>query len=92
MGLEWMAWTWPTAVFFVCVALALTVLTLLELKFPTRLRQGLLPIATTRGDRFFISLLTAAFVHVAWLASSDLPVAWATLLAAVIGAGLMRWG
>jgi len=87
-----MAWTWPTAVFFVCVALALTVLTVLELKFPTRLRQGLLPIATTRGDRFFISLLSAAFVHVVWLALTDLPVPWATVLAVVLGAGLMRWG
>lgn len=92
MGLAWMAWTWPTAVFFVCVALALTALTVLELRFPTRLRQGLLPIATTRGDRFFISLLTAAFVHVLWLALTDLPVPWATVLAAVLGAGLMRWG
>jgi len=92
MGLAWMAWTWPTAVFFICVALALAVLTVLELKVPTRLRQGLLPIPTTRGDRFFISLLTAAFVHVVWLALTDLPVAWATLLAVLLAAGLMRWG
>lgn len=90
--MAWMAWTWPTAAFFLCVALALAVLTVLELKVPTVQRRGWLPLATTRGDRFFISLLVAAFVHVSWLAFLDAPVFWATGLAVLIGAGLMRWG
>lgn len=90
--MAWMAWTWPTAAFFLCVALALAVLTVLELKVPTVQRRGWLPLATTRGDRFFISLLVAAFVHVLWLAFLDAPVFWATGLAVLIGAGLMRWG
>lgn len=90
--MAWMAWTWPTAAFFLCIALALAVLTALELKVPTAQRRGWLPLATTRGDRFFISLLVAAFVHVSWLAFFDLPVYWATGLSVVIGAGLMRWG
>ena len=90
--MQWMAWTWPTAAFFVCVALALVSLTVLEVRYPTRLRRGLLPVATTRGDRFFISLLAAAFVHVSWLALLDAPVWGATLLAALVGAALLRWG
>ncbi len=90
--MAWMAWTWPTAAFFLCVALALAVLTVLELKVPTVQRRGWLPLVTTRGDRFFISLLVAAFVHVLWLAFLDAPVFWATGLAVLIGAGLMRWG
>ena len=90
--MSWMAWTGPTAVVFLCVAAALALLTVLELKWPTRLRRGFLPIATTRGDRFFISLLAAAFVHVLWLGTTDTSAAWATLLALVMGAGLMRWG
>lgn len=92
MALQWMAWTWPTGIFFLAVALALAMLTMLELWAPTRLRQGMLPIPTTRGDRFFISLLTAAFVHVFWLALTDLPVPWATGISVVAGAGVMRWG
>lgn len=92
MGLEWMAWTLPTAVFFAAVAVALVTLTWLELKYPTRLRRGWLPLATTRGDRFFISLLLAAFVHVAWLGLTGLPLLWASGLSLLLAAGLMRWG
>lgn len=92
MGLEWMAWTLPTAVFFAAVAMALVTLTWLELRYPTRLRRGLLPMATTRGDRFFISLLLAAFVHVAWLGLTELPLPGASGLSLLLAAGLMRWG
>jgi predicted small integral membrane protein len=90
--MAWMAWTWPTAAFFLCVAFALAVLTVLELKAPTVQRRGWLPLATTRGDRFFISLLAAAFVHVLWLAFLDAPLFWATGLSVLLAAGLMRWG
>ena len=92
MSLAWMAWTVPTAVFFLAVAAALASLTWLELRYPTRRRRGCLPMATTRGDRFFISVLAAAFVHVLWLAFTDAPVTLASGLAALLGAGLMRWG
>ncbi len=33
-------------------------------------RRGVLGIVTTRGDRLFISLLSAAYVHLIWLAFS----------------------
>jgi predicted small integral membrane protein len=79
-------------VFFVAVAAALLALTWLELRYPTRLRRGWLPIATTRGDRFFISLLGAAFIHVLWLAVTDAPVPGASIISLIVGAGLMRWG
>lgn len=92
MAPPWMAWTLPTALFFGAVAVALAVLTVLELRRPTQLRRGILPLPTTRGDRFFIGLLCAAFVHVAWLAASDLDVRVATALSAVLLAVLMRWG
>lgn len=92
MSLAWMAWTVPTAIFFVAVAGALAILTVLELRWPTRLRRGALPLATTRGDRFFIGVLSAAFVHVLWLAITDAPVLWATALSLALGAALMRWG
>lgn len=90
--LGWMAWTLPTALFFMAVAVALAMLTWLELRHPTRLRRGLLPMATTRGDRFFVSLVTAAFVHVLWLGLTNAPVPWATGISLALGAGLMRWG
>ena len=73
---DWMAWTLPVAVFFVCVALTLAGMTVWELKSPTVARKGWLPIATTRGDRLFIGLLLAAYVNLAFVAVSEKMIAW----------------
>ncbi len=73
---EWMAWTLPVAVFFCCIVLMLIGMTLWEIKSPTVLRKGYLPMATTRGDRLFIGLLTAAYLNLAFVAVSEKMVAW----------------
>ena len=73
---EWMAWTLPVVVFFACIALMLAGMTVWELRSPTVLRKGFLPIATTRGDRLFIGLLTAAFINLAFVATSERMIAW----------------
>jgi len=73
---EWMAWTTPVAVFFVCIVLMLAGMTVWELKSPTTLRRGFLPMATTRGDRLFIGLLSAAYVNLAFVALSEKMVGW----------------
>ena len=68
---NWMAWTLPVAVFFVCIVLMLIGMTVWELKSPTVLRRGFLPMATTRGDRLFIGLLSAAYVNLAFVGLSE---------------------
>ena len=73
---EWMAWTTPVAVFFTCIVLMLVGMTLWELKSPTVMRKGFLPIATTRGDRLFIGLLSAAFVNLGFVAVSERMIEW----------------
>ena len=65
--LAWMAWTWQTALFFCLVALALIILTLLAIYRPETPRVGILRFPTTRGDRFFVSLIGSAFIFVFWL-------------------------
>ena len=68
------------------------VLAVWEVLSPTPLRRGFLPMATTRGDRFFISLLGAAFVHMGWLALTDVTL-WAALgVSLVVAAIIGRWG
>ena len=67
---EWMAWTTPVAVFFISIALMLAGMTAWEIKSPTVMRKGFLPIETTRGDRLFIGLLCAAYVNLAFLGLS----------------------
>ena len=86
---NWMAWTTPVAVFFSCIVLMLVLMTVWEIKQPTTLRKGFLPMATTRGDRLFIGLLTAAYINLAfvgsaktfaeWLAIEQEPSVWISL-------------
>ena len=87
-----MAWTLPTALFFGAIAILLVGMTWWELKSPTTLRRGFLPMATTRGDRLFIALLLAAFLHLALLGLSAVPLWWASVIALVLALLLLRWG
>lgn len=67
---EWMAWTLPVAVFFCCIVLMLIGMTVWEIKSPTTMRRGFLPLETTRGDRLFIGLLGAAYINLVFVGLS----------------------
>jgi len=73
---EWMAWTTPVAVFFCCIVLMLLGMTVWELKSPTVLRRGFLPLETTRGDRLFVGLLSAAYVNLIFVGVSGKVTGW----------------
>ena len=87
--LSWMYWTTPVAVFFVCIGLMLVGMTVWEIKAPTTLRRGWLPMETTRGDRLFIGLVIAAYINLAfvgaagalqeWLGLDNEPSVWISL-------------
>ena len=66
-NIAWMAWTLPTAIFFVLISLTLGVMTWLAVAYPEAERVGVLRIPTTRGDRLFLSLVLAAVIHLAWI-------------------------
>ena len=89
----WMAWTWQVGIFFVSIASLLVIFSLLAVYRPETPRVGILTIPTTRGDRLFISLLGAAFIHVLWLAfaPAELDLWWASLLSLVYAAAVFRW-
>jgi predicted small integral membrane protein len=101
-----MAWTWQTSLLFVFLALTLMVMTILAARRPEAARIGVLNVPTTRGDRLFISLLAAAFLHLAWIGTvgadtiATLPVGdgleisslWlATLISLAMAAAIFRW-
>jgi predicted small integral membrane protein len=67
----WMSWTTPVAVFFICIALMLVGMTVWEIRSPTTLRRGWLPIETTRGDRLFIGLLSAAYINLIYIGLAE---------------------
>src|ERR1700733_13339797 len=66
-NIAWMAWTLPTAIFFVLLSMTLAVMTWLAVAYPEAERIGILRIPTTRGDRLFISLIMAAVIHLLWI-------------------------
>ena len=92
MSLAWMNWTAPTAWFFVIIALMLAGMTVWQFVSPSVERRGLLPIATTRGDRFFIGLLGAAYIHLAWIGFTDLDLAWALPIAGAWMVAMLAFG
>jgi len=92
MTLEWMAWTLPTAVFFITIALILTAMGIWQVMSPSIERRGFLPIATTRGDRLFIGLLGSAYIQLAWLGLTDLSLYFALAIAVVWMVIVMRLG
>ncbi|TWG86719.1 putative small integral membrane protein [Cupriavidus gilardii J11] len=75
----WMVWTTPVAVFFACVALMLIGMTIWEVRAPTSMRKGFLPIPTTRGDRLFIGLMCAAWINLAWVGLGEKIMTWLSL-------------
>ena len=66
-SIAWMAWTLPTAIFFALLAGTLIVMTGLGVAYPEAERVGILRIPTTRGDRLFLSLISAAVIHLVWI-------------------------
>ena len=90
--LEWMAWTTPTAIFFIAIFAMLGLMTWLDIRTPSIARKGLLPMATTRGDRLYIGLLGCAFINLIWLYASDSPLYGALAICVVWLILVLRWG
>jgi predicted small integral membrane protein len=91
MDLSWMAWTWPTALFFGVMIALLIGMGVWEYASPGGApRVGLLRFETTRGDRLFISLLGSAYIHIAWLGLTNLNLWWATALSLIYAYGVFR--
>ncbi|MDB6180730.1 DUF2160 domain-containing protein [Paracoccus fistulariae] len=87
----WMAWTFPTALFFTIIAGLLILFTWLAIRFPETPRKGVLGIMTTRGDRLFISLLGSAFICLIWLGVMGMPVWGGLAVALIYAAAVFRW-
>jgi len=92
IDLSWMAWTWPTAAFFLTILALFVMMSVWEFARPGgHPRVGVLGIETTRGDRLFISLLGAAFIHLAWLGLVGPPLWWALALSLVYALLVFRF-
>ena len=85
IDLSWMAWTVPTAIFFVVIFSLIATMGIWERFAPGGgPRVGLLGIETTRGDRLFLSLLVSAFATLIYLSIMGPPLWGALAVNAVI--------
>jgi len=86
-----MAWTWPTAAFFLFIGAAIATMGLWEYVVPGGApRRGILGLDTTRGDRLFITLLGSAFIFLAWLGFYGTPL-WGGLAIALTWGAFVFW-
>ena len=92
MTLQWMEWTLPTAIFDISIFLILAAMTIWQTVSPSMERRGFLPIPTTPGDRFFLGLLTSAFIFFAWVGFTDFPLLILLGIAVSWIIVVMRWG
>ena len=86
MVLGWMAWTWATGGFFVFIAICLSVMTVLAIRYPETPRRGLLRFPTTRGDRLFVSMIGTAFIFILFIRLGGEVLWWP------LGMGAVFWG
>lgn len=92
MNFSWMAWTLPTALFFLAIFMLLVGMSIWEYFVPGGSpRVGILRFETTRGDRLFVSLLGAAYIHLAWLGLVGPNLWWALALSVVYAIGIFRY-
>jgi predicted small integral membrane protein len=91
MDLSWMAWTTPTAIFFIAIALTLVFMIIWAIKKPQAPRRGILGIETTPGDRLFIGLLGSAFISLAWLGLLGTPIWGALVICGIYVISVFKW-
>lgn len=88
----WMAWSFPSAMFFLTILALLALMAVWEYARPGgNPRTGILRFETTRGDRLFVSLLGAAFITLIWLGLVGPSLWWALALSLVYAVGVFRW-
>jgi predicted small integral membrane protein len=88
-----MAWTKPTATFYIIIFCMLVGMTIWELKSPGGApRVGILRFESTRGDRLFVSLLGSAYIHIIWLALfASLSLYWALVISCIYALCVFKW-
>ncbi|MGH3645583.1 MAG: DUF2160 domain-containing protein [Micromonosporaceae bacterium] len=90
--LEWMVWTFPTAMVFISLAVLLCGMAVWAKLSPPVARRGFLRIETDRGDRLYIGLISAAVLLAGWITVTDLSMWLALLCALLLALVIGIWG
>ena len=73
--MDWMAWTWPTAIFFAVIATLLITFTFLAIRFPETPRMGILRIVCS--SRFWARPSSTWPGLALWVCNSRWPLLFA---------------
>jgi predicted small integral membrane protein len=90
-NLAWMYWTVPTALFFSGLFVTLIAMGIWDRQSPSLPRQGFLPMPTTRGDRLFLTIITAIGITLLWLVILGNTALPAMALLVVAAAAAIAW-
>ena len=90
---RWMYWTWASAAVLLVLVSCIAGLSIWTKLAPDSPRRGFLPMETTRGDRFFVGVMTLIGLHLIWMATfGTQAVVVATVASVVAFAIIFRWG
>jgi len=64
---DWMEWTPETFIVFLMVVTMLVVMTIWDIRKPSKPTKGFLPIAFTRGERMFLFILILIGTHLVFV-------------------------
>ncbi|MCF8040396.1 MAG: DUF2160 domain-containing protein [Desulfohalobiaceae bacterium] len=76
---SWMYWTLPSLLAIGGLFAALLLMTVWDMIDPSTLRRGFFPIQTTRGDRFFIGVISMIAIFLIYLAFVGQTALWIPL-------------
>ena len=92
MNLSWMAWTLPTAMFFLVISCCCSAWPSGNTPRPAAIRASACCASRRRAATVcFISLLGSAFIHLAWLGLVGPNLWWALALSVVYAIGVFRF-
>jgi predicted small integral membrane protein len=91
MVLEWMHWTPGTAAVIAFIFGVLIASAILDSRRRSYPRKGFLPIATTRGDRIFLSAVLTILIGIIWLLT-PFPFYLSIIPAVAVMVIVLKWG
>jgi|LDZT01.1.fsa_nt_gi predicted small integral membrane protein len=89
--LSWMHWTNQSLIIILVLVGLITMINIINLKYPNHIRKGVLPITTTRGERFFIALLCTIFFWFLWFKYLDIPIYFSYIFVIPFDFIIMKW-
>lgn len=80
---SWMYWTWQSGLAIGGLFAAIALMGVWDAASPSVARKGFFPIETTRGDRFFIGVVSLIAIFLIWLGFAGAAALWIPLVISV---------